>query len=64
VGDHPEMGTRYAISGDGIGKITVENSTLTDLFPAPGSVPANYPAGGGLSSSATAHRAVRAAKDE
>jgi len=35
VGAHPEIGTRYAISGDGVGKITCEGCSLDDLFPAP-----------------------------
>lgn len=34
VGQHPEIGTTYAVSGDGIGKISVEGCTLADLFPA------------------------------
>lgn len=33
VGPHPEMGFRYAISGDGIGKVTVEGVSLEELFP-------------------------------
>ncbi len=36
VGEHPEMGSRYAISGDGIGKVTVKGATLADLFPMKG----------------------------
>jgi len=34
LGLHPTLGCGYAISDDGIGKITVEGSaTLRDLFP-------------------------------
>lgn len=33
VGEFPEIGTDYAISDDGVGKITVEGVTLNDLFP-------------------------------
>lgn len=33
VGETPELGTYYAISGDGIGKITVEGIELKHLFP-------------------------------
>lgn len=32
VGKHPEMGSTYAVSGDGIGKITAEGAKLADLF--------------------------------
>ena len=32
VGAHPEMGGNYAISGDGIGKVT-SNIPLRELFP-------------------------------
>ena len=33
VGKNPEMGSTYAVSGDGIGKIVVvEGIALTDLF--------------------------------
>jgi hypothetical protein len=33
VGEYPEMGGTYAVSGDGIGKITVvEGTTLAELF--------------------------------
>lgn len=35
VGEHPEIGRSYAISGDGIGKITVKGASLSDLFPEP-----------------------------
>ncbi len=33
VGETPELGTGYAVSGDGIGKVTVEGATLRELFP-------------------------------
>lgn len=33
VGECPERGSFYAISGDGIGRITVSGATLNDLFP-------------------------------
>jgi hypothetical protein len=33
VGAHPEIGTGYAVSGDGVGKITVIGATLHELFP-------------------------------
>lgn len=32
VGRQPEIGSTYAVSGDGIGKITVEGATLDQLF--------------------------------
>lgn len=35
IGEHPEIGSDYAISGDGIGKITVEGASLAELFPQP-----------------------------
>jgi hypothetical protein len=38
VGQHPEIGCGYAVSFDGIGKVTVEGCTLDELFPAPQSV--------------------------
>jgi hypothetical protein len=34
IGDHPEIGSRYAVSGDGIGKIEVTGASLTELFPS------------------------------
>ena len=34
VGDHPEMGSWYAVSGDGVGRVTVEGSTLGAHFPS------------------------------
>jgi len=33
VGPHPEIGSGYAVSGDGIGKVTVRGATLAELFP-------------------------------
>jgi len=33
VGETPEMGASYAVSGDGIGKVTVTGATLAELFP-------------------------------
>jgi hypothetical protein len=33
IGEFPEVGSDYAISDDGVGKITVEGATLNDLFP-------------------------------
>jgi hypothetical protein len=33
IGNHPEIGSRYAVSDDGIGKIEVEGATLRALFP-------------------------------
>ena len=33
VGKHPEIGSSYAVSGDGIGRITVKGCTLAELFP-------------------------------
>ena len=38
VGPHPELGGYYAISDDGVGKVTCSGCKLTDLFPAPGSI--------------------------
>jgi hypothetical protein len=32
IGVHPEIGSRYAVSDDGIGKIEVEGATLGALF--------------------------------
>jgi hypothetical protein len=34
VGEHPEVGTGYAVSADGVGKVTVSGATLAELFPA------------------------------
>jgi hypothetical protein len=36
VGEHPEIGSRYAASGDGVGKIECAGCTLAELFPEPG----------------------------
>jgi len=33
IGAHPEIGTSYAVSFDGVGKITVSGATLAELFP-------------------------------
>ena len=35
LGEHPEQGMSYAVSFDGVGKITVQGASLDDLFPAP-----------------------------
>lgn len=35
VGAYPEIGCGYAVSGDGVGKVTVNGCTLTELFHAP-----------------------------
>lgn len=32
IGAHPEIGRSYAISGDGIGRITAEGIAIHDLF--------------------------------
>jgi hypothetical protein len=32
VGPSPELGSTYAVSSDGVGKITVEGVTLRELF--------------------------------
>ena len=32
VGKNPEIGSTYAVGGDGIGKIEVMGATLADLF--------------------------------
>lgn len=32
VGEHPDFGSTYAVSDDGVGKVTVEGCTLRDLF--------------------------------
>jgi hypothetical protein len=34
LGDHPEIGRGYAISSDGIGRVTCQGCALSDLFPA------------------------------
>lgn len=41
VGQNPEIGSHYAISGDGIGKITVTGATLAELFGADSSLPSS-----------------------
>lgn len=33
IGEHPEMGGTYAVSGDGIGTIRVQGATLREIFP-------------------------------
>lgn len=33
VGEHPDMGFYYAVSFDGIGKVTVSGCSLAELFP-------------------------------
>ena len=33
IGKYPTLGRTYAVSDDGIGKITVEGVTLKELFP-------------------------------
>lgn len=35
VGETPEIGSTYAVSGDGIGKITVEGIDIRQVFPEP-----------------------------
>jgi len=35
VGQHPTIGSCYAVSDDGVGKVTVDGCTLRDLFPEP-----------------------------
>lgn len=35
VGKHPEIGSTYAVSGDGVGKITAEGIALAELFGEP-----------------------------
>lgn len=35
VGKHPDIGGWYAVSFDGIGKITVDGCSIHDLFPEP-----------------------------
>jgi hypothetical protein len=36
VGEHPEIGSTYAVSGDGVMKVTVSGATLAELFPTQG----------------------------
>jgi hypothetical protein len=33
VGEHPDVGTSYAVSPDGVGTVYVAGATLGDLFP-------------------------------
>lgn len=33
VGETPELGSFYAVSGDGVGKVTCDGCALVDLFP-------------------------------
>lgn len=33
VGKYPSLGGSYAVSDDGIGKVTVQGTTLAELFP-------------------------------
>ena len=33
IGKRPDIGSHYAMSDDGIGKIEVEGATLRELFP-------------------------------
>jgi hypothetical protein len=40
IGEHPEIGSHYAISSDGAGKITVDGASLGELFP-PRQLPSN-----------------------
>lgn len=39
IGAHPEMGFGYAVSGDGVGKITCTGISLRELFPDDGPTP-------------------------
>lgn len=32
VGEHPEIGSGYAVSGDGVGKVTCRGCTIQALF--------------------------------
>ena len=43
VGENPDFGGNYAVSSDGIGKITVKGCTIRELFAAPAAAPASYP---------------------
>lgn len=44
VGETPELGSCYAVSGDGVGRIMVSGATLLELFPALDEKPASAPA--------------------
>ena len=35
VGRHPELGHHYAVSGDGIGRVTVAGCSIHELFGLP-----------------------------
>ena len=35
IGAHPKIGFTYAVSGDGVSKITCEGCPLAELFPFP-----------------------------
>jgi hypothetical protein len=35
IGENPEFGSTYAVSGDGVGKVVVEGISLADLFKKP-----------------------------
>jgi hypothetical protein len=35
VGDYPDLGSTYAVSFDGVGKVTVEGCTIKELFAVP-----------------------------
>ena len=34
VGDHPDIGSHYAVSSDGIGKVEIEGASFAELFPS------------------------------
>lgn len=36
IGKHPEIGSNYAVSGDGIGKVQVAGASLAEMFPQEG----------------------------
>jgi hypothetical protein len=33
VGDHPDLGSNYAVSFDGVGKVVVRGASLQHVFP-------------------------------
>lgn len=35
VGAHPEIGSWYAVAGDGVGRVTCTGCTIAELFPLP-----------------------------
>jgi len=39
LGPHPDIGSFYAVSDDGIGRVTCSGVTLAELFPAPADAP-------------------------